>query len=163
MSQNIVLLIALAVIIFLLVALRVNAALVFLSLCLGAVLVQYVAGQANDLLNLISPKLGSASDSSVKLALLALPAVITMVVTVCSVQGKVKVALNILPAVASGALAVLLAVPLLPPHIASGLQSQEAWHYLSNCEALVVSSGAFVSLMFLWSQRNMFKRRKHGH
>ncbi len=163
MPQNILLLAALAIPLVLLVVLRVNAAMTFLSLCLGAVLVQYVAGQANDLLQLISPRLGSASTSTVQLSLLFMPAVVTSIVTIFTVQGRTKVLINILPATAASMLAVLLAVPLLAPHVSAGLETQQVWHYLSNAEALVVSTGAFLSLVFLWSQRKTFKRHGRRH
>jgi len=146
------------------VALRINASLVFLSLCLGAVLVQYVGTEANDLIGLISPHAGSASDSTVKFALLLAPAAVTSLVTIFSVHGHLKNVVNLLPAVAAAALLVLLAVPALPPGLSHSLQHQQSWHYLSSFQAMVVAAGAVVSLGFLWTQRSFFqhqdKRRK---
>src|ERR1700733_5844066 len=115
MNQDITLIIALAVPIIVFLALRVNASLVFLSLCLGAVLVQYVAPEANSFLQLISAHVNGISSMRVQLLLLVAPAVVTTVVTVFSVHGRLKGVVNILPALAASALFVLLAVPLLPP------------------------------------------------
>ncbi|HUC90252.1 MAG TPA: hypothetical protein VMR45_05610 [Patescibacteria group bacterium] len=163
MSQNILLLVALVLPVVLFAVLRTNAAMIFLSLCLGAILVQYVASQANDLLQLISPRLGSASASTVQISFLLVPAVITTIVTIFSVQGRTKWLINLLPAITASMLAVLLVVPLLPAHISDGLKSQQVWNYLSHSEALVVSTGALVSLMFLWTQRQSSPRRKRHH
>ncbi|HSX34452.1 MAG TPA: hypothetical protein VLF62_02295 [Candidatus Saccharimonadales bacterium] len=164
MNQNIALIIALAVPVVVFVGLRVNASLVFLSLCLGAVLVQYVGSEANELIRLVSPHAGSVSDSTVKFALLLAPAAITGIVTVFSVHGKLKNIVNVLPSVAAASLFVLLAVPALPPGLAHSVQAQQSWHYLSNSQSLVVAAGALVSLGFLWTQRSLFqhhdKRRK---
>jgi len=151
------LLIALAAPVLVFLLLRVNASLVFLSLCLGAVLVQYVAPEANNLLQLISPKVNTASSLSVQLLLLVTPAAVTTLVTIFSVHGRLKNMVNFLPALAAGALFVLLAVPVLPGGLKHDLQSQQAWHYLSNADALIVSSGALVSLCFLWTQRAFFQ------
>ena len=159
MPHNLVIILALAVPAIVFVVLRINAAMVFLSLCLGAVLVQYVAPEANNFLQLISAHVNAISSMSVQLLLLVAPAAVTAVVTVFSVHGRVKGMVNLLPAVAVSALFVLLAVPLLPPGLRHTMQSQHAWHYLSNADALVVSAGALVSLCFLWTQRGLFQ---HG-
>jgi len=138
--------------------------MVFLSLALGAILVQYVASEANTMLHLMSAHVSSVSTSTIQLALLLIPAAITSVVTLFSTHGRLKVMLNFLPAAATGALAVLLAVPLLPPGLRNAFQGQPAWRYVSNAEALVVGVGAAVSLFFLWTQRASFKqhdKRKH--
>ena len=164
MPHNLTLILALAVPALAIVALRLNGAMMFLSLCLGSILVQYVGGSTNDLMDLISPKAGSFSKGTVDLVLLLVPAVITGIVTLMSVHGRLRILFNILPALATSSLAVLLAIPLLPPHIAAGLETQSIWHYLSHAESIVVSSGALVSLLALWTQRRSFKehdKRKH--
>jgi hypothetical protein len=160
MNQNIVLIAALAAPVLLFVLLRVNASLVFLSLCLGAVLVQYVAPEANNFLQLVSAHVSAVSSMSVQLLLLVAPAAVTTVVTIFSVHGRLKNIVNLLSAVAAGALFVLLAVPVMPDGLKHTMQSQQAWHYLSNADALVVSSGALVSLCFLWTQRPLFQHHE---
>ncbi|HSX32436.1 MAG TPA: hypothetical protein VLF43_04175 [Candidatus Saccharimonadales bacterium] len=163
MPHNLALIIALAVPTLLFVVLRVNASMVFLSLCLGAVLVQYVASEAITLMHLMSAHVSPVSASSVQLILLLAPAVVTGVVTVFSVQGQLKAFANMFPAFAATSLAILLAVPLLPPGMRTMLEHQGAWHYLSNSEALVVGIGAAMSLMFLWSQRRFFQEKNRKH
>jgi hypothetical protein len=158
MNHNLALIVALAVPAVTLVVLRMNAGLVFLSLSLGAVLVQYVASEANTLIHLATPHASPLSTSSIQLFLLVVPAAVTMVVTIFSVHGRLRNVINVLPSLAASALFVLLAVPLLPPGLRYNLQGQQAWHYLSDAESLVVGVGALVSLLFLWSQRSFFKQ-----
>src|SRR5688572_15317773 len=129
MSHNLILILALAVPALLFVVLRVNAAMVFLSVCLGAVLVEHVASQAGDMLGLFTPNISSVSRTTIELTLLLAPAIVTTVVTLFSVHGKVKVVLNIVPAAAASMLAVLLAVPLLSRGLMFALQSQPVWRF----------------------------------
>ncbi|MGH7157994.1 MAG: hypothetical protein ACREGD_02870 [Candidatus Saccharimonadales bacterium] len=157
MSHDLALIIALAAPVVVLTVLRVNAALVFLSLCLGAVLVEYVAGEANSLITLFSEQAGSVSASTMQLVLLLTPAIVTCIVTIFSLHGKTKMLLNVLPAVAAGSLALLLVVPLLPTGLRFELESQEVWRHLVKAQALVVGVGALASLNFLWLQRGSFK------
>jgi hypothetical protein len=159
MSEDLALLIALAAPAVVLTVLRINAAMVFLSLCLGAVLVQYVATEAVDMLKLFAPKSGNITVAMMQLVLLLAPAAVTAVVTLFSVKGRVRSLLNILPAVASSGLVVLLAVPLLAPGLRLSVQSQRTWTYVSKSEALVVGIGALISMVFLWAQR---RNAKHG-
>jgi len=164
MSHNLVLILALALPTLLFVLLRVNAAMVFLSVCLGAVLLDHVAGQAVDMLGLFTPKRNVASQTTIDLCLLLAPAIVTTVVTAFSVRGRLKVVLNVIPAAAASMLAVLLTVPLLPKGLMFALMTQPTWRILSNGEAMVVGAGALVSLFFLWTQRRSFKehdKRKH--
>lgn len=157
MPDNFALIIALAAPVIVFTVLRINAALVFLSLCLGAVLVEYVAGEANSLITLFSKEAGTVSASTMQVTLLLAPAVVTSVVTVFSLHGKAKILINLFPAVAASALAVLLVVPLLPNGIRYDVETQEVWKHLVKAQALVVGVGALASLVFLWMQRGSFK------
>lgn len=165
MDHNIALMVALAVPFLLLLALRINAAMVFLSLCLGEVMVLYVASAADDMLRGSIPHLSQASSSTMQLIVLLAPSVVTAILTAFSVHGKLKNIGNVFPALGASALGVLLAIPLLPPAVRLSIRTQPAWHYLSSAEALVVGVGGLVSLMFLWSQRRHFKQpdKKHKH
>lgn len=159
MPNDLALIVSLLAPALVLALLRINAALVFLSLCLGAVLVQYVAGEANSLITLFSKQAGTLSASSMQIVLLLAPAIVTSVVTVFSVHGKLKILLNILPALAASALAVLLVVPLLPTGLRFELEAEQTWRILVKSQALIVGMGALVSLAFLWMQRGSFKHR----
>ncbi len=145
------------------VLLRINAAMVFLSLCLGEVLVLYVASQANDLLTMLNPNASKLSTVSVQLFLLYAPAVLTASVTLMSVRGKFKTLLNIAPALATSLLAVLLGGPLLSAGVRHAAHSHAMWLYISDAQAFIVAAGALLSLAFLWSQRGSFKPHEKRH
>lgn len=157
MSHDITLIVALVLPVLLWLVLRVNAAMVFLSVCLGAVLVDHVAGDANLIVGSFSPTTNSLSQTTIELSLLLVPAIVTSVIMAFSVHGRLKVFLNIFPAAAASMLLVLLCVPLLPRGLAFALMTQPTWRFLSNAEALVIGLGALVSLFFLWSQRRNFR------
>ncbi len=138
--------------------------MVFLSVCLGAVLVDHVAPEANTMLGLFSAHPSKLSQTTIQLFLLLAPMIATTVITALSVQGRLKIVLNAVPAVAASMLLVLLIVPLLPNGLMFEFESQPVWRFLWNSEAFVIGAGALVSLFFLWTQRGSFRRhdkRKH--
>lgn len=161
MPHDVELIIALALPLAVLTLLRINAAIVFLSLCLGYVLVALVANDANSLISFLAPKADSLSRSGWELILLFAPVVLTSVIMLFSIKGRLKVSLNILPAAATSAMAVLLAVPLFTPGLRFALQSSNLWHHLSNAQAFIVGMGALISLVFLWTSRSAVKGSEH--
>lgn len=147
-----------AVPVFILITLRINAAIVFLSLCLGSMLVQFVGNDASSFINLFSTsKLVMHLGASI--FLLLLPAVFTMVVMIGTVRGKFRVLLNILPAVAVGAVWLLLAVPYFTPGLQAAVKGTSTWHDIEKVDTLIVTTSTVVSLLFLWLQRP--KRSSH--
>jgi lysylphosphatidylglycerol synthetase-like protein (DUF2156 family) len=140
------------------VALRVNGAIAFMSLCLGSVLVTYTASDATDLLTSFSAKHNTLTTNQwVQLALLVVPFVLTILFTRGSVKGGKRLT-NVLPAMASGLLFALLLVPLLSANVQRQIDKQSAWTQLSNLQTSVILAGAVFSLVFL-----LFTHRSHGH
>jgi hypothetical protein len=158
MPHDFQLIIALLVPLVVLTVLRINAAMAFLSVCLGYVLVELVAKDANSLISFLAPKTGSLSQTTWQLATLLLPVALTSVIMVFSIKGKLRVSLNVLPAAATSVLIVLLAVPLCTPGLRFAIQAEALWHYLNQAQALTVGAGAFISLLFLWTQRRTAKK-----
>jgi cytochrome bd-type quinol oxidase subunit 2 len=162
--------IALAAIIILpiaiLVTLRVNATLVFLSLCLGNVLTQFVATNTSSLTNLLYSShinvLLNSPNNNWKLVLLLLPVVITTALMFRTVKGHSRKLLNVLPAAAVGLVGALLVVPLLPSSTAQGLVNNSLWNQLTNYQAVIVSISALVCLSMLVLQRPKGGKGKHG-
>lgn len=142
--------------------LRVNAAIIFLSLCLGSVLEQFAGNDAHSFTNLLSTK-PSISSYGISLALLLLPAVFTTLVMIATVRGSLGLILNILPAISVGLLAVLLVVPLMSPGLHGAIVSTNIWQYVQRAQVLVITVGSILSLLFLWMQRPKHAHReKHG-
>jgi len=154
MPNDILLIAGLVAPVLVLTLLRINAVMVFLSLCLGEVLVHYVAGNANSLLTMFAPHLSAAMQSILQVIILLTPVVLTSVFMLFSVYGKLRTLLNILPAAGVGSLGVLLAVPLLPAGTRFAIQSGPLWAQLSKLQALIVGVSAIIGLLFLWSQRH---------
>lgn len=154
-SAQIVLIALIAVPIVVVMVLRASAALVFLSLCLGAVVTQFLAHDIEDFANLFFPQANLAS-YEFKIILLLAPALLTAILMLRSATGM-KYWLNILPAVAVGGLVPLLVVPLLPAMTGQPILHEPLWQNLSRAQDLIVGGGALVSLLFLWTQRT-----RHG-
>lgn len=165
MSPEMVLAAIVLVPVALLMILRANAALVFLSLCLGDVLVQFTANDASSFLTTFS---GShtvtsvtTSNSNVKILLLLFPVVLTTIFMIRTVRGTSKLLLNALPATGVGLLGALLVVPLLPPGAAHGIIASPLWHQAQNAQVLIVGGSALVCLLVLWMQRPKAGKHKH--
>ncbi|MEK7059179.1 MAG: hypothetical protein AAB971_00245 [Patescibacteria group bacterium] len=142
--------------VILLMALRINAALVFLSLCLGSVLVQFIAPDAASFLALFSAHVPEGVDTGnnlVKIILLLLPAVLTAVFMIRTVKGYGRLALNLLPAAGVGLLGGLLVVPLLSPGLSHNIINSSLWDQAIAAQDLIVGTSALVCLLVLWMQR----------
>jgi hypothetical protein len=149
--------------VILLFLLRVNAAFVFLSLCLGSVLVQFAGDDAVSIVAGASTS-SYATASTIKLALLMAPAVLTGIFMIGTVKGSKKF-LNLLPAAVTGLLVALLAVPLLAPGLAHNIRALNAWQSVEQLQSGVVAASTLVCLVFLWSSRPKHddKGKKHKH
>lgn len=158
MSPDVWLLIILAVPVLLIMLLRANGALVFLSACLGAVLLNYVGPDAG---TFTRDFVTALNGNNLKLALLLLPVVLTTVFMIKTVRGS-QLAFNFLPALGTALLLALLAVPLLPASFAINVVTSSTWHQLRNLETLIIGASAVVCLMFIWMQRPKSHDDKHG-
>jgi len=142
--------------VLLLTVLRINATFVFLSLCLGYVVIQFVGPAAKTFADLFMAH-ATFSTNIMKLALLLFPVVFTTLFMIRTVRSPLKLILNILPAAAVGSLIVLFVVPLLSPGISTGIVRLRWWHEAIRLQDMVIGAGALISIFFLWAQRP----RKH--
>jgi hypothetical protein len=153
--------------VILLMALRINATLVFLSLCLGDVLVQFVSPDANQFFTLFSAQVQKGIDSgnaTIKILLLLVPVVLTSVFMIKTVKGNGKLALNLLPSAGVGLLGSVLLVPLLPSDISRNIVNSNLWSQVDRAQDLIVGGSAVVCLLVLWLQRpkTSIKGEKHS-
>lgn len=151
----------------LLMFLRVNAALVFLSLCLGDVLTRFVAGDAGNYLanhaDQVPQQAANAGNDTVKLFLLLLPVVLTTIFMIRTVRGHARLLLNVLPAAGVGLLGALLVVPLLPPGLSHNIVGSSLWSQAQRVQDLIVGGSALVCMFVLWLQRpKAGSNKKHG-
>lgn len=136
--------------------LRVNAALAFLALCLGYVMVQFIAPDANQFLTLFSahvPKGADIGNQYIKIILLLLPLILMMIFMFRSVKGHSKLAINIIPAICVGLLLSLMLVPLLSSSLSQSIVKSDIWHNLQRSQDLIVSISGLTCLVILWLQR----------
>jgi len=138
--------------------LRVNGAIAFMSLCLGSVLVAYTSPDVEGVFNSFSASKNTLTTNQwVQLGLLVVPFLLTILFTRGSVKGSKRIT-NFLPALASGLLFALLAVPLFSASLQRHIEHQAVWHQLSNAQTGVILGGALFSLVFL-----LFTHRTRGH
>jgi hypothetical protein len=164
MSDSTILIAALAAPLVILAVLRINGVMVFLALCLGAVMLKYVGSDTNAVLNFLLPHAsGDVSKSTVDLVLLLGPAVATAVFMFFSVKGHMRMILNILPSAGAAFLGVLLAVPVLAPGLRYSIETQSFWQQLIRAQDLVIGVTALMSLIYLWTQRAHHRREGKHH
>lgn len=143
--------------VILIVVLRVNAAIAFMSLCLGSVLVTYTAGDTVSIASGLSSNPGDETTRWVSLVLLIVPFILAALFTRKNVHGGGRHVLNFIPALATGVLLALLVTPLLGGGLQQNVQGNELWRTFSNLQTAVLLGGAFFSLLFL-----LITHRHHG-
>ena len=159
MSPLILFVIIVALPVLLIMITRVNAAILFMSICVGDVLVQYLGSNAQTFISSFSSHSTQISNSTIKIILLFLPAILTMIFMFHSVK-RSKLILNILPAIGTGLVVALLVEPLLSQSMQHTLGKESLWHNVIQAQALIVGISALISLFFLWFQRR--GSRNHG-
>jgi hypothetical protein len=163
MSPMIIIAILIGLPLLLSFAFRVNAGVIFLALCAGSVLSQFVADDTNQLASSFFARTNqNIVTSAVQITLLLLPAVLTMLFMRNSMKGT-KILMNLIPAAAAGLLTALLVVPLLPPGTRYAVTGSEVWSTLQNFQSVIIGAGVFVSLLMLWSSKPKHDKHKKHH
>jgi len=161
MSPEVIIIGLMALPVLLLFLLQVNASLVFLSLCLGDVLVQFAGHDAVTIVSGASTGAHTTA-STIQLGLLLAPVILTTLFMIKTVHGKYKKILNILPAAGVGLLTLLLVVPLLPPGLGHNLMGSSLWQSIQQFQSGIVALSTLICLFFLWLQRPKKPDEKHG-
>ena len=143
--------IILAVLVFAPVALtfflKSNAALAYLTLCGAFVLITF--GNA-DLKQLTGHLDLSLDSGTLNLILLALPVVLTLLLTRKAFSGQLKMTLHLLTALCAGGLLALVAVPLLNASSRADFVHNWGWNNLQRIQTLVIAAGFVLSLLIIW-------------
>lgn len=135
--------------VILLLIFKAHGATAFMSLCLGYVLVTFASSDIIDTLTEFLSVDPSFASQWAKVILLTLPLLLGVLFTTRSVKGGLRTLLNFIPAIATGALLALLAVPLLTANLQQQLKDNEIWVTLQNLRTAVLLVGTFFSLLFL--------------
>jgi hypothetical protein len=142
-----------------LIFLKINAVFVYLALCLGAVLSQFVSNnhQLNSLVSkstIVNQYLGG--NSNIRLGLVVVPPILVAVFMIRTAKGR-KLSLNIVTSISVGFLAAFLVIPLLPLNTSTAISSLSAWTQLSKFEGPIVGISSVLILILL-----IVQRPKHG-
>ncbi|MHB1865485.1 MAG: hypothetical protein ACYCPS_05005 [Candidatus Saccharimonadales bacterium] len=147
---NIWLILVFAIPIVLFIALRVNAVIIFLGLCLGYILSEFdgtnkevtkLAGSTKFIEHL-------GGSSNVHLILLLLPPIILLLFSLKTASGS-KYSLNLLPAIATGILAVIVVVPLLPVNTAVKVMNGSLWADVIKYQGTLIGLSILVVTIML--------------
>lgn len=144
--------------------LQVNAAPVFLSLCLGYVLVAFDSKNSRSFLGSINqtsaPIHIKASVIAINLVLLLGPAVLTILSQIKTINGSRKL-LNLLSSLSVGLFAALITVPRLPVSISGKIASNQYWLYIIKYQTYIVGIGSLIALVFFLITIHKKESKKH--
>jgi hypothetical protein len=144
--------------IVLILLLRSNGAIVFLSLCAGSVLVRYVG---SDALNVVSGRVSENNlPSIVQIGLLLLPALLSLLLLRKSVPSS-KLIFNALAAVAVGLVTAILLVPLLPGGVQANITNNSLWAKSGQYQSGIIAAGSLIALITLWLTHHGKGRHHH--
>jgi hypothetical protein len=165
-SATIILAVLILAPVVLLTFLKTNATLVFLSACLGDVLLQFVSPDAKQFLISFTAKVPQKYDSGenlIKILLLLLPVLITTLIMIRTVHSKSKLYINVLPALGTGLLLALLITPLLPSSLSNNILHTQLWTQIQSLKDLIVGLSSLSCLIVLCLQRPKTDHKKEKH
>lgn len=160
MNYEVALIAAAVLTMLLLLILQTHAAIVFLSLCAGSVLISYIGNDAENAASVFSLGTSNNSDYIIRIAILLVPVVLSALALRGTMKGP-RLVMNLLPAITVGLLTVLLVVPLLPPGVEGAINQTKNWAQLVNYQDMVVFVGAVSSLIILWLSHRS-SNHEHG-
>lgn len=153
---------AMALVVVALLFLRANAAVCFLALCAGSVLV----ASSGDNMSLVASSLTSGMSSAAyvaRIVLIAVPFLACLYIT----RGQVSKALmpfSLIPAVCAALLAALLLTPLLPPELEVQVTATQTWELLMQYREPITGVGVVSSIILLsFTVKKPKDKHKKGH
>jgi len=138
--------------------LKANAALGYLALCAGFVLLSLTT---NDLQGLLDhTNLVKVSTNLLGLILFIAPPLLTLLITRKNIHGQSNILIQLIPAICLGGLLALIAVPLLNSNVQSRFTGATLWMQLQKIQSWVIGAGTLSSLLLIWfgSFRGLRKR-----
>lgn len=143
------------VVALLILLLRTNGAVVFFSVCAGSVLSLQLSGEAS-LISSTLVKDGDLNMAIVSIGLLVLPAILSIFILRGSISSG-KFIFNLFPSLATGALLVLLIIPLMPKNISGQILITDIWSKLLQFQPLILVFGVISSILLLFLTQNRSK------
>lgn len=151
-----------ALIVVALLMLRANAAICFMALCAGSVLV----ASSGDNMGLFATSLTSGMSAAsyvARIALLTVPFLACLFITRGQVH-KVLLPFSLIPSVCMALLTVLLLVPLLSSEFVAQVVVTQTWDLLQQYKEPITGIGVVSSVVFLsFTMKKPKDRHKKGH
>ena len=138
--------------------LKSNAALAFLALCAGFVVISFTNINIQDLTKNLSFQLTS---STFNLILLTAPYVLTLLLRRKAFNGQAKAILQYVAALCGGGLLALVAVPLLNESVRLNFANSWAWNDLQKIQTPLIVAGVVISLGLVWFHKPAHTPKKH--
>ncbi|MBP9852520.1 MAG: hypothetical protein QG629_102 [Patescibacteria group bacterium] len=146
----------------LLVLLRSNGTVLFLSVCLGYMLAQFVSADMVEGLSMFVKLNALVVGDYFQMILLCLPVVLILLFARGSKHNGLGKIIHFLPGIAAGLLLGLLAVGYMPRELQTEIKALEYWRVLSNLQTGIVIAGAFFGLLHLFMDRPKHDHNKKG-
>lgn len=160
MPYDILLVIIAILITMALLLLKTNSAVVFFAVCAGSVLAIQL-GEDAALLSSVVIKNSDISKAVAEVSLVILPSVLSAIFMRGSIKGA-KFIFNILPAIATSALLIILIVPFLPVYITKSVLDSQPWIILQKYQPVVLTGGIVSSILLLFINHSSGKKvKKH--
>jgi hypothetical protein len=128
---------------------RINAVTLLLSLCAGDVLQRFTGNDAATIFGSFSSQGHEGASQFSQLILLLLPALFVLLFLRKSVA-RSKSLINLIPAIAAGAVAGILAVPLLPGGVRYNVVQSTYWMHVNQYQSTIVAGSILVAFIMLW-------------
>lgn len=139
---------------------KVNSVVAYLTLCLGAVVSEFVDNnpilkhflKSSNYINHIS------YINNLKLLLLLVPLVLVIILMIRTAKGGLF-SFNLIGSICVGVLLAYLLVPILPHTLNSGILDNKYWLELNNQKSNVIAVSSFIILIMLVLQRSKFSHK----
>ncbi len=138
--------------------LKSNAAVAFLALCGGFVIISFTNIDIQDLTKNLSFQLTS---STFNLILLITPFLLTLLLARKAYSGQLRTVLQCAAALCGGALLAILAIPLLSESARLNFADSAGWDALQKIQTPVIAAGVIVSLVLVWFGKQKHPNKKH--
>lgn len=157
-----ILMAAMAALTVLILFLRANAAVCFMAVCAGSVLVEASGSNMGLVASSLTSGYGSASMIA-QIVLLFVP----LLACLWLVRGQVPkslLILNFIPAVCTALLSAMLLIPLLPEDIRSQITDVQTWQLMTQYYEFVVGAGLVSSILLIsMTIKKPHDKHKKGH
>ncbi len=140
---------------------RANASVIFLSVCAGSLISKYLSDDIMQLFVSFVPSANDTLQAIMHIVIFLIVPLLTIVFMRGGMPGS-KALVNLVPAVATSLVIMLLTVPLLPENALFDVTALSAWSVAERYQSFIVGVAAFTSMVLLWTTQHPSRARKRG-